>query len=110
MIEFAYANAAAPAATNGLMNFLPMLLVIAVVWFLMIRPQQKAEKQRRAMVAALKKGDRVLLSSGLYGRVVQAGETIVKVDLGKNFVVEVNVNAIAAKVDDHSTEAAEKSE
>lgn len=110
MIEFAYANGAAPAAANGFMSFIPMLLVIAVMWFLMIRPQQKAEKQRREMVAALKKGDRVLLSSGLYGRVVQAGETIVKVDLGKNFVVEVNVNAIAAKVDDNHTEAAEKSE
>ncbi len=110
MIEFAYAaDAAAPSAASGFMSMIPMLLIIAVMWFLMIRPQQQAEKRRREMVSQLKKGDRVLLASGFYGRVVQAGEHIIKVDLGKGTIVEVNANAIAAKVDD-TPESAEKSE
>lgn len=102
MIEYAHAaDAAAPAASW--LNFMPMILIFVVMWFLMIRPQQQAEKKRRQMVAELKKGDRVLLASGLYGRVSQAGETIIKVDLGKGVIVEVNANAIAAKVDETQT-------
>lgn len=109
MIEYAHAaDAAAPAASW--VNFVPMILIFVVMWFLMIRPQQKAEKKRREMVAALKKGDRVLLASGFYGRVVQSGESIVKVDLGKSLVVEVNANAIAAKVDDVATDTTTKPE
>lgn len=109
MIEYAHAaDAATPAASW--VNFVPMILIFVVMWFLMIRPQQKAEKKRREMVASLKKGDRVLLASGLYGRVVQGGETIIKVDLGKSFVVEVNANAIAAKVDDVATDTTTKPE
>lgn len=107
MIEVAYAADAAQTAGGGLMSIMPMILVLVVMYFLLFRPQQQAEKRRREMVANLKKGDRVMLSSGFYGRVVQAGEHIVKVDLGKSFIVEVNANAIAAKVDETNTETTE---
>ncbi|MCG7657022.1 preprotein translocase subunit YajC [Wielerella bovis] len=78
---------------------LPWLAVFAVMYFIMIRPQQKREKQRQAMISTLKKGDRVLLSSGFYGRVVKTGEHIFSIELGKGFVVEVERNAILSKAE-----------
>lgn len=103
MIEWAYADNGTTSTTvgGGLMNMIPFVLMMVVIWFLMIRPHQQAEKKRRAMVAELKKGDRILLASGFYGRVVQPGESIVKVDLGKGVVVEVATHAISAKVDEN---------
>lgn len=105
MIELAYADNGAAAAGSGLFGMIPFVLMLLVMWFLIVRPQQQAEKKRRQMVAELKKGDRILLGSGFYGRVVQAGEHIIKVDLGKSMIVEVAANAIAAKVDETNTEA-----
>lgn len=107
MIEFAYAADAAPAGGSW-MSVLPMVAIFVVMWFLLIRPQQTAEKKRREMVSNLKKGDKIMLSSGLYGRVVQAGEHIFKVDLGKSFIVEVSPNAIAMKVEENQTSVEDK--
>lgn len=64
----------APAtdACSGMM--LPMVLVFAVIYFLMIRPQQKQEKQRRAMLGAVQKGDKVVTSGGIHGTITNMGE------------------------------------
>ena len=91
MIELANAAGAAPQQPSGFVAFLPWIAIFAVMYFIMIRPQQKREKERQAMISELKKGDRVLLMSGMYGRVVKTGETV--------FTVEVERNAIAAKAD-----------
>ena len=100
MIELANAAAgAAPQQPSGFVAFLPWIAIFAVMYFIMIRPQQKREKERQAMISELKKGDRVLLMSGMYGRVVKTGETVFTVELAKGFTVEVERNAIAAKVD-----------
>lgn len=95
MIEFAHAADAA-AAPNPWMGILPWIAIFVVMWFMMIRPQQKREKERQAMISQLKKGDRVLLMSGFYGKVVKAGESIFTIELGKGLQVEVERNAIAA--------------
>lgn len=58
-----------------------MLLLVGVFYFLLIRPQQKQEKQRRAMVAALKKGDSVVMNSGLHGTIVAISESTVTVNV-----------------------------
>lgn len=55
----------------------PMVLCFGVFWFLMIRPEQKARKARAAMLAAIKKGDKVMTSGGLYGTVVQVQDQVV---------------------------------
>lgn len=95
MIEFAHAADAA-AAPNPWMGIIPWVGIFVVMWFMMIRPQQKREKERQAMISQLKKGDRVLLMSGFYGKVVKAGESIFTIELGKGLQVEVERNAIAA--------------
>ncbi len=89
----------AEAQPNAWMSILPWILIFGVMWFLMIRPQQKREKERQAMIGQLQKGDRVLLLSGIYGRVVSAGEHIFTIDIGKGTIVEVERNAIASKVE-----------
>ncbi|XXQ67357.1 preprotein translocase subunit YajC [Neisseriaceae bacterium B1] len=96
MIEFAYA--AGEAQPNAWMGILPWIAIFALMYFMMIRPQQKREKERQAMISELKKGDRVLLMSGFYGRVVKPSENIFTIELGKGLTVEVERNAIASKV------------
>lgn len=86
----AYAAAASPAAaagmTGALVNFLPFILIIVAFWFLLIRPQQKRMKQHQAMVAALKRGDTVVLSNGMIGKVtrVEDAEAMVEIAQGVN--------------------------
>ncbi len=60
---------------SGMM--LPMVLVFAVIYFLMIRPQQKQEKQRRAMLGAVQKGDKVVTTGGIHGTITNMGEDTV---------------------------------
>lgn len=95
MIDFAYAADA--TQPNAWMGILPWIAIFALMYFMMIRPQQKREKERQAMISELKKGDRVLLMSGFYGRVVKPGENIFTIELGKGLTVEVERNAIASK-------------
>ncbi len=85
----AYAAAGAPAgggAESMLMQFMPLILMFVVFYFLLIRPQQKKAKAHKAMLEALKKGDHVLLSSGLLGRITEIESDVITVDLGKTEV------------------------
>ena len=84
-----------------------LVLMFLIFYFLLIRPQQKQEKNRQAMISELKKGDRVLLSSGLYGKVVKPGESVFTIELAKGVQVEVARNAIAAKAPEGAEAAAE---
>ncbi len=100
MIDFAHAADGAAAASQSPWSAILMWLpLIAIFYFMLIRPQQKREKARQAMISELKKGDRVLLAAGFYGRVVKTGEHIFTIELAKGVNMEVDRNAIAAKVD-----------
>ena len=72
MISNAYAQTAGAAADSmsTLQNILPMILVFAVLWFLMVRPQMKKAKEPKALIAALGIGDEVITHGGLLGRIV----------------------------------------
>jgi preprotein translocase subunit YajC len=73
LIGIAYAmganGSAAGQAGSGFTALLPMIIIFAIFYFLLIRPQQKKAKEHRAMIESLKKGDRVITSGGIYGRV-----------------------------------------
>ena len=99
MLHFPLAAAAQPDLMSTVQSFLPLIFLFAMLYFMILRPKQRDEKRRREMLSELKKGDRVLLMSGMYGRVVKTGETVFTVELAKGFTVEVERNAIAAKVD-----------
>ncbi len=88
-LAYAAAPQAGAGATGGggLLGFLvPMVLMFAVFYFLLIRPQQKRAKQQRAMLEGLQKGDYVLTSGGLLGRIVDVENDILTLDLGDSKV------------------------
>ncbi len=71
---------------NALLQFAPLLLMLVIFYFLLIRPQQKRAKQHREMLGALKKGDTVMTSGGLVGRIVDMDGDILSIDLGETKV------------------------
>ena len=82
------AGAGQAGGADALMQFVPLIAMLAIFYFLLIRPQQKRAKQHKAMLEALKKGDQVLTTGGLVGRVVDIdGDTTVS--LGRAYVVSV---------------------
>lgn len=86
LISTAYAQAAgaAPGGADLLMQFLPLVLILVVFYFLMIRPQQKRAKEHRALLSAVRRGDTVVTMSGLIGKVakVQDNEILLEVAEG----------------------------
>ena len=71
------------------MQFLPIILMFVVLYFLMIRPQQKKAKEHKALLAALQKGDEVVTGGGLTGRVTKVGEAYVHVEIAEGVEVVV---------------------
>ncbi len=88
----AYAQAAAPGAPGGADFFGPFLLplgLIVLFYFMILRPQQKRAKDHQAMIGAVKRGDTVVLSSGIIGKVTKVEETEVQVDIATGVNVKV---------------------
>lgn len=101
-IAHAMGQFGAPAAGGQpggpLMTFMPLILMFVIFYFLLIRPQQKKQKEHKLMLDNLGRGDRVVTSGGLYGRVVEARDDVLTVDLGNDVQVQVGRAYIAAKV------------
>ena len=92
------AGAAAPASPmSDIGFFVPLILVFIVMWFFMIRPQQKKQKEHQAMVRAAKRGDRIVTSGGLLGVITKANDTDndVEVEIAKDVKIRVMRHAIA---------------
>lgn len=100
LISPAYAQAAAAPQGDIFSFLLPIVLMFGVFWLLVFRPQQKKTKQHKEMVANLKRGDQVLTSGGLYGRVAKIeGGNICYVEIGSPSVrVKVAQSTIAEVV------------
>ncbi|MCL1860662.1 MAG: preprotein translocase subunit YajC [Proteobacteria bacterium] len=99
LISNAYAQAAdagQAAATGGLASFLPLILMVAVLYFLMIRPQMKRAKEHKSMVDALSKGDEVITGGGIAGKVMEVNDNFVQVEIAANTVVAVQKQTITA--------------
>lgn len=94
-ISNAYAQAAGGAG-GSLLGFLPLVLMLVVFYFLMIRPQQKRMKEHGAMVNALKKGDEVVTNGGLGGTVTKVGDAYMMMRVADNVEVSVQKTAVAA--------------
>ncbi|MBP7002421.1 preprotein translocase subunit YajC [Amaricoccus sp.] len=89
LVTPAYAQAAAGGAAGGLLGFVPIILIFVIMYFLMIRPQQKKLKDHRAMVDALRRGDQVVTSGGMIGKVVKVGDAELEVEVAPNVKVRV---------------------
>jgi preprotein translocase subunit YajC len=83
-------------ALEGLTGFLPIIILFAIFYFLLIRPQQKKAKEHKEMVAALRKGQRVVTSSGIYGTVQSIDDTTVGLEIADNVKVKMVRTNVAA--------------
>lgn len=72
----------APGGTDMLMQFLPLILMFVIFWFLLIRPQQKRAKAHKQMLSELKRGDNVVTSSGIIGRILEIDDEQVVLESG----------------------------
>lgn len=96
---------AAPSGMQGLMSFLPMILIFAAMYFLMIAPQRKKQKEHQKMLASLDTGDEILTVGGIYGEITNKKEDRfvvriadnTKIELGKGFIQSVVKKSGAAK-------------
>lgn len=80
---------------GGLTAFLPLILMFAIFYFLLIRPQQKKQKQLKAMLSAIKKGDRVVSAGGLHGVVTGVADDVVTMEIAPKVRVKVSRGSIA---------------
>lgn len=94
LISPAYAQAAGGAG-GGLEAFLPLILIFIVFYFLMIRPQQKRAKEHKAMLEAVRRGDNIVTSGGIIGKVTKVEDTEISVEIAKEVVVKVRREMIA---------------
>ncbi len=85
------ATSAAPAATAGLTNFIPLILIFLVFYFLLIRPQQKKMKEHRNVLNTLKNGDKVHTNSGIFGivKAIDTKENTVDLEIASNVVIKI---------------------
>ena len=95
LIPAAYAQGG-PPAPNPIVTFLPLIVAIPVIYFLMIRPQQKRTREMRDMLGKLSKGDEVAITGGLAGRVTAIGEVYLTLEIADNVQVKVQKAAVAS--------------
>ena len=95
---YAQAQGSAGAAGGGFGTIALLVATFAIFYFLLIRPQQKKEKERQAMVNSIQKGDKVLTSGGMYGVVVSVNNDVVVLKVGSNTNIEFVKGAIQSKV------------
>ena len=99
LISYAFAQTA-PAATGGgdimssLTGMLPLVLMFVVLYFVMIRPQMKRQKEHKAMIDALAKGDEVATAGGLLGKVSKIGDTTLTLELAAGVEVQLQRSAV----------------
>jgi preprotein translocase subunit YajC len=97
-ISSAFAQTA-PAAggdmQSSLMSMLPLVLMFVVLYFVMIRPQMKKQKEHRTMVEALAKGDEVVTAGGLLGKVSKLGDNFISVEIANGVEVQLQRSAVA---------------
>ena len=97
-ISTAYAQAAPAPASGGaestFITLLPLVLMFVVLYFIMIRPQMKRQKEHKAMVEALAKGDEIVTGGGIAGKVTKLGETYLSIEIASNVEVQVQRSAV----------------
>jgi len=90
---------AAPSGLSAFVNFMPLILLFAVFYFLLIRPQQQAAKRHRAKITAVKKGDQVVTGGGLVGKVLRVDDVYVDVEIAPNVKVKAVKGTLSDVID-----------
>ncbi len=96
LISDAWAEGAAPAQGDPLMGLLPLIILFAVFYFMLIRPQMKRAKEHRKLVAELAKGDEVVTSGGVGGRITNVGDSFVTMEISEGVEIKLQKDAVTA--------------
>jgi preprotein translocase subunit YajC len=94
------ADAAVPAGMANITQFVPLILIFIVFYFLLIRPQQKKAKEHQNYLANLKKGDKVITGGGIHGQITGITDTVVTLEVAENVRIKVSRSAIAGAAAD----------
>lgn len=101
MVNIAYAmgqSGAGAQGGGGLTAFVPLILMFVIFYFLLIRPQQKRAKEHREMVGSLKKGDRIITSGGLHGRVTGLDDQTLTVEISDKVRVKISRGNVSSVI------------
>ena len=85
---------------SSMLSFLPLVLIFIVFWFMIIRPQKKQQDQRKAMISAIKRGDQIVTSGGLFASVKDVKGDRVTATIAEGVKVEISMSAIRAVVEE----------
>ncbi len=88
---------------NFLASILPLVVLFAIFYFLIIRPQQQQAKKHKEMIANIKKGDKVVTSGGLIAEIIKVEEDFLKVKLDENNFAKIEKEFIAKKLNDENS-------
>ena len=92
MISLAYANSA--TAPGGLMSFVPFIIIFILFYFMLIRPQMKQAKDHKKLISELKKGDEVILSSGMMGTIEKVSDLYIILNVANETNVKFQKNSV----------------
>ncbi len=98
------APAQPPAVAGGMGMMVPMLLIIAIFYFMLIRPQQRKEKERRKMIEELRAGARIIFATGIIGEIIEATEKTFKVETANGTEMEILRSCVQGVVAPEGTE------
>lgn len=98
LIASAMAQDATADAPSMLGTFIPLILIVVIFWFLLIRPQMKRNKEHRQLVASISAGDEIVTAGGILGRVTQVGDSFVTVKLADNVEIKLQKHSVAQVV------------
>lgn len=97
-VAYAMAPAQGAGQGGGFFAFVPLIIMFVIFYFLLIRPQQKKAKEHQAMIAELKKGDKVITSAGIYGVITKVEENDIQVEIAENVKIKMIRSNIAGKL------------
>lgn len=99
-VAWAADAAAAAGPMANIAQFVPLVLIFIVFYFLLIRPQQKKAKEHQVYLTNLKKGDKIITGGGIHGQIVGLTETVVTLEIAENVRIKINRSAIAGSATD----------
>lgn len=98
-ISTAWAQTAGASPAAGLSFFAPLGAVFLIFYFLVIRPQQKQQKERLAMITSLQKGDSVITTSGIYAKIVDTSDKTITLEIAPNVKIKCDREAVSKKAE-----------
>ena len=109
-VSVAYAQSAGEAASQSpFFQFIPLVLILGVFWFLIIRPQQKKQKEHVSMVDSLRKGDKVITNGGIFGTIVKVGDDRITLEIASKVQIQIERQQVA-RMDKKIAESKEDSD